>query len=394
TYIVFRLTKLCPWYILTAFFGDVFMDKWQQGNRPKAMSLLVAALLAAGMVSQLRSVTKESMFVPSTIEKERRSSHLKWEDGLDVLLSGIPDGSVVASDPLTSYSIPAFTRNYVMCALDQHAPPNDLILTDRIRDARDILSPYGSMAQTLELMRTHRATHVVLNGRLPSGMILDYWTMDPSIYPACREKFVSRPDLFDVIYDKDDFTVLAWNGTTDNRTDVAVNPFRLDSLPDGFTPVGRRAGVVDLEGIRIGADDVHGGSELPIAAVWSAPDTLRMANTVVFIRFDHLKPDLALGGKPFPKVARKLKERLTGERYRFRADHKIRNGFLSPDTWSPGHLMLDETVVSIPSGLAAGEYGVYMTILEVPNHPNYRFSDFLFDKDSLQGIRIGKITVR
>jgi len=394
TYLVFRLNKLCPYYILTAVFVAVFMDTWQRGKRPQAMSLFLAALLAAGMVFQLRSVTKESMFLQSTIEKERQTSHLKWEDGLNVLQTGIPDGSVVASDPLTSYSIPAFTSNYVMCALDQHAPPNDLLLTDRIRDARDILSPYVSMSRTMELMQKHRVTHVVLNGRLPSGMILDYWTMDPSIYPACRDKFLSIPEAFEMVYDEDDFTVFALNAAPHRQDESTADFLGADTLPEGFAPVGRKAGVVYLDGIAIGADRVHQGSRIPITALWSKRDSLQMANYVVFIRFDHTNPDLAMGGRPFPKIARKIKERTSGKRYRFRADHKISNGFRSPDTWGFGFPVVDESVVTVPNNIAPGEYGVYITMLERTNQPNYRLSDFFYDDDSLQGIRVGTIEIR
>ena len=118
-----------------------------------------------------------------------------------------------------------------------------------------------------------------------------------------------------------------------------------------------------------------------------------MAYSLAFLNPVKPVPSTKHAGKPFPKIARKIKERTTGRSYRFSEYHKIRNGFLSPDTWSAGELVLDETRLRVPSNAAPGEYDVYVKLLEVKHQPTHRLRDYFFDDDSYQGVRAARITV-
>ena len=118
-----------------------------------------------------------------------------------------------------------------------------------------------------------------------------------------------------------------------------------------------------------------------------------LANYVVTIRIDHAAPNLPLGGKPWPKIARKTKEAMTGTRYRFRADHKIRNGFLSPDTWNDHDMVLDRTALRLPQNMVPGRYNVFVKFILEANKPNVHVRDLFYDDDSYQGVRVGGITI-
>ncbi|MCI0479556.1 hypothetical protein L0Y59_03345, partial [Candidatus Uhrbacteria bacterium] len=99
-------------------------------------------------------------------------------------------------------------------------------------------------------------------------------------------------------------------------------------------------------------------------------------------------------GKPFPKIARKIKEKLTGRSYRFSEFHKIRSGFLSPDSWPAGKIVLDETVVPVPPNAAPGEYIVTVKLLTMQHQPTYRLADFFSDGDVYAGTVIARVTIR
>ena len=92
-------------------------------------------------------------------------------------------------------------------------------------------------------------------------------------------------------------------------------------------------------------------------------------------------------------MTRKIKEMWIGARYRFREQHKIRNGFLSPDTWSGDDMILDETLVHIPKYLVPGRYAISVKLFAEVHQPNYRVRDFLYDDDAYQGIRVLEISI-
>jgi len=300
----------------------------------------------------------------------------------------------VASDPLTSYSVTAFTAYHTVCTFDQHAPPNDMLLEKRLQAARDILSPYVSMDRATALLAEHRATHVIVNDRFPANVRIDYWSMNHEMFPAMREKFDSHPEAFEEVYAKDGFVVFRWNGRQVEPDSAFSTPFILAAVPDEMTRVGKEAGEAVLEGFALSENSLSPGRPLDIGLVWSGRGEYPFRNYAVAVRFDHTNPGLPLGGKPFPKLARKIKEKLTGRSYRFSEFHKIRSGFLSPDTWRRGELALDETRLHIPSNAAPGEYTVSIKLLTLQHQQTYRLKDIFSDDDVYAGLPVVRITIR
>ena len=134
-YLVFRLDAMVPVYMLPAF----FVASWKPyGAR------LTKTVLAISILALVIPLLRQNAFTPSVLSAERRRGPDRWARGLYQLAETLPPGSVIASDPVTSYLISAFTPHYVVCTLDQHAPPNDLHVEARMTAARDIVSPYTS----------------------------------------------------------------------------------------------------------------------------------------------------------------------------------------------------------------------------------------------------------
>ena len=390
TYLAFRLILISPFYLLPAYFLVRSFSGWRSGPRPGMWPRLLTGFVLIAAAVQLRPLAGAALGGGNDGD---RMSYTRWQDGLDYL-STLPEPVVVASDPVTSYSIPALTPHYVVCTLDQHASPNDLRVEERILAGRDILSPFVSAARSLELMNTHGATYVVLNQRFEGPMRLHYWSMDPSVYAAVRAKFMERPDLFDPVFDRDGFTVLRASGLMPAAGDPPPNPYLVDSIPHGFRTVGRQAGVAVLRAVSLESDRIERGGTVQLGLVWSTRGEHALENYVVAVRFDHQDPGLPLAGKPFPKLTRKVMEAFRGERYRFRSEHKLVGGFFGPDAWDAGQLVLDRNPIRVPSDMAPGSYRVSVTLLVVANQPNYRVHDLLFDDDVYQGLAIGQVTVR
>jgi len=168
----------------------------------------------------------------------------------------------------------------------------------------------------------------------------------------------------------------------------------VDKLPSPLDPLGLQAGDAILEGYHIGDDRLDTGEAVELKLAWSGSEKYPFRNYVVAIRFDHTDPGLPLGGRPFPKIARKIKEKITGRSYRFSEYHKIRSGFLSPDAWPGGKLVLDETSVRVPPTAAPGEYRVTVKLLTLQHQPTYRLKDFFSDDDVYSGIPIARVTIR
>jgi hypothetical protein len=143
TYLVHRLDQAMPYFLLPA----IFISALVAGRLTRRVGpggvlgiLCIVVAVATGVIELPRGlgVTREARARIAT------DTPVRWQAGLGELATRIPHGSVIASDPVTSYAITAFTPHYVLSTLDQHAPPNDRLAPVRMTAARDILSPFTS----------------------------------------------------------------------------------------------------------------------------------------------------------------------------------------------------------------------------------------------------------
>lgn len=393
TYLVYRLGIICPYYILAAYFLVTAVRGGAPGSPAWGpLRRVVLAVTAFAVLAGLAPALGPNAFSPSTIAAERATSYLRWEDGLSKLRE-LPGRAVIASDPVTSYMISAFTPHFVVCTFDQHAPPSDLFARERSIAARDILSPFTSVSDKGHQVELHQVTHVVVNEDLAAPDRSDFWTVGKESVPLVKGRLGALDDIFIEESAAGGFRVYRVAGDAPRRVAAVQNPFLRRRIPADATKIAETAGLARLEAARIAAPDtVRGGDEIEVTLYWLRQDELPLDKYVVTIRFDQTDLELPFGGKPFPKVARKVKERVDGERYRFRHDHQIMDGFLSPDTWPPGVFVIDRTLVRIPAYAAAGRYEVRAKLITGSTGPNYRLRDFLYDDDIYQGAVIGEIT--
>ncbi|MFH1756372.1 MAG: hypothetical protein ABIA59_11800, partial [Candidatus Latescibacterota bacterium] len=96
------------------------------------------------------------------------------------------EGTVILSDPVTSYRLSALTGAKVVAVLHQHGNPNDPYAFDRLKAVRDVLSPFTSQEEAVAAMDRYGANYLVCNGasRRPSQAFLSDW--DPMLYEIIR----------------------------------------------------------------------------------------------------------------------------------------------------------------------------------------------------------------
>jgi len=388
SYLVYRLDRVVPWFVLPAALIVVRADESAGAGRRTARRVcvvLAAAACAWGILS-----FASGTFSKTARENERAASYLEWSGALDEMAARIPAGETVVADPVTSYSIPAVTPLHVLCTLDQHAPPNDRRASERMLAARDIISPYTTHARRTELLRAWGARYVAISTVVPQNVVLDYWTLTPPVARRAIERFDGRPDLFERILERNGIVVYRWTGRDGDDTKPPTP--MVARLPRQTTAMDAVFGPVELVAARLHASDLARGALLPIDLYWRARNA-PPGNYVVSIRLDARSLVLPLHGRPFPKITRKLLERLRGVRYRSRTDRMTGGGIFGPGVWPEGALVHDTVEVPIPRDLAAGRYTVRAIIRRRAHIANHRLRDFFFDDDSYNGAVIGTVTI-
>jgi len=394
TYLAYRLGVASPLYLLAAYFvvaatrtGRVGLPAWGPCRRLATVVIMVAIAAAAAPIAG------KNAFSRATLREERENSYLRWEPGL-LALNDLPEGSVIASDPITSYAITAFTPHKVVCTFDQHGPPGDLLARERTVAARDILSPFTSASDKAHQLAAHGATHVVVNEDLGPLRLGDYWTVSDKSAPLITGRFGTLKSFFEEEGNAGHVRVYRFTGASPPHVATIRNPLLRRQVPDSAERVGQTAGRARVEAASIaGLDSIPAGGSIEVTLYWIREGEMPLDKYVVSIRVNRMDLDLPFGGRPFPKVVRKVKEMIDGVRYRFRQDHLIVDGFLSPDAWPPGLFVLDRTTVQIPEDVAAGRYTVRAKLLTRVTSPNYRLHDFLYDDDIHEGAVIGEIKI-
>ncbi|HKQ58888.1 MAG TPA: hypothetical protein VJY35_13570 [Candidatus Eisenbacteria bacterium] len=394
-YLLMRMVWMAPLAALLAWVLPGLVEALRRGPArvPAALALLgVAWLLKPALVDSALVLAHPA----AQAATERPWGTGPWVDALDWMKQGLPAGSVVLSDPATSYSVPMHTGLYVVTLSDQHSSPNDAHALERILDARDALDPWASWDRVRELLRRHGVDAIALNNRFPSPPPLDYWTPRPSWFAASRARFDRWPAAFERVFDTGDFVVYRVHREALDMIDepAPVRPFVAPWTPaegpgrsvDAHLPAILRFG--------LSQDRASQGDTLTGIADWRATRRMTAGSYIVAVRFDRALPDSARPPRLFAKPARKLIERANGERYRFREDHLPVGGAYGVDLWRPDQVVRDSFTVVVPRDVADGTYRVQIRMLVQPHYANYRLSDYFLDEDYYTGLEVGSLTLQ
>ena len=158
----------------------------------RGRSRLAAAAMLGLLALALGPAALDAVRVPAAwgrmVAEERAFTPLPWAGDLARADSLLGPDRVLLSDPVTSYSIPMMSREYVVTMLDQHSPPSDPNAVRRLLDARDALDPYAAWARTREVVHRYGVDAIVLNNRYREVPFADYWAPRPAWFAAARAR--------------------------------------------------------------------------------------------------------------------------------------------------------------------------------------------------------------
>ena len=327
---------------------------------------------------------------------EDEISPLAWRHELRWMEQHLEPGSVVLSDPATSYAVPMLTGHYVVSLVDQHSSPNDPNALRRLLDARDALDPYASWARTREVVDRYGVDVIVLNGRFRSAPRFNYWAPSREWYAAARARLDLHPEAFEPARDATGFVIYRVRRPALDSL-AAPPPLRpyVERFEPGRFSIARRTGdgAPALHELRLWPRMLAPGDTLRGVALWRVLEPLPAGSYRVALRFDRALPGGFEPPAAIAKPARKLLERTARQLYRFRADHLPTDGAYGVDLWRPDEVVSDSFTLEIPREAADGEYAVEIKMYRTPHYPNFRLSDYFFDRDYFSGLRAATIRV-
>ncbi|MBI5171090.1 MAG: hypothetical protein HZA61_16510 [Candidatus Eisenbacteria bacterium] len=396
-YLTMRFVWLLP---LAGALAFAVTESWKALRAGPALSRVRGGVALAGVVFLVHLPLLDAVHVLSrpqdVLAAQAKTSVERWKDALAWMDRELPKGSVVLSDPATSYSIPMMTRHWVATLVDQHSSPNDSLGLARILDARDALDPYATWERTREVTRRWGVTAIALNDRFAETPRLDYWAPSRGWYTLARARFDAHPEAFERVYDSGDFVVYAIRTAALDTLAAAPTPRPFvrpyDPARDTLA-AAMGADLPELAGAHVEPAVVRAGDSVTVTLDWRAPRALPAGSYLVAVRVDRDMPADFSAPEWIEKPARKLYEISHGRLYRFRRDHLPVNGAYGPDLWRPGEVVRESAVLNLPRDLAPGEWRVEVRMLRQPHYPNYRLSDIFFHRDYYSGVKVSTLRV-
>jgi hypothetical protein len=362
--------------------------------RTRATAWAMLALVALAFAPAVLDAARVMIHGREIAAAERERTAAAFADDVRVLERDLGAGSVVLSDPLTSYVVPMLSGQYVVTLLDQHSSPSDAHALDRLMDARDALDPYADWNRTREVIDRYGVTAIVLNARMKDVPTLDYWTPRHDWFTEARARLDRHPSAFAPLLDRGDFVVYGVHRAALDSLEGsdAPRPFVSRYVP-GRDGIARRIGrgIPALLGLGLSPALASPGDTLHGVIAWRSLEHLPAGSYQVAVRFDR---DLPGGFHPpafISKPARKLIEKWRHERYRFRVDHLPVGGDFGVDLWQPGDVVRDSFEIAVPADVAPGDYQVRVRMIRQPHYPNFRLSDYFFDDDYYAGVVAGQL---
>jgi hypothetical protein len=346
-------------------------------------TVLSLGALAIFLVSFLRpAVLNLSRDFSSMIAKKTERTEFRGYD-LSGFLSDIPDNSVIASDPATSYMISASTDHFIVVALDQHGSPSDDEAVTRVRNTRDLFDPAIPIDRSLCWLKEKKVEYIVIDTQPDSRV--DFFgvtsVQDPD--SAIVKMRASAPLVTEVKSSNDMYLFeLNWNESVP-----------MDSIPQkGGIDVltGQGPGTIDeisLSGFTLENDTVRPGDSLVIDLVWRNTGIVPFGLPLEWtIRFDTGFPQGRFYREWYGKQYRRKIERRNGEFYRYTVSGRILGDGTFPDNWGSEGKHRQQIMIKLPEFMAPGEYIVKLSWRRIPYIPNRSLADYLNNNDSYEGM--------
>ncbi|MBN2184284.1 MAG: hypothetical protein JW746_03050 [Candidatus Krumholzibacteriota bacterium] len=314
-------------------------------------------------------------------------------DMYDALNNLIPPGSIIVSDPVTSYSIPAFADQFVICTLDQHSIPNDSTALERILDSREIFQFAGTPGDIAGLMEKYRSEYIVINGRIPDSVQPVFWKPDIESFTR-TDSLLSGASGFEKLYSHRSLSIYRLGSDFREKERSATEESEWPRITADQSLLLKESGE---EGIYIKdvicRQVVKRGDILELTIEWIAVSGCDPKGYYAYVRFNTQFDKGRLFRKSYGKIYRKILEARDDKRYRFRSGFIPFNGLFPPDKWPIGRVVAEKVAIPIPEDIKAGKYEVAVRLSHRTQYPNYTLSDLFTDDDIYQGVEMGIIVI-
>ncbi len=401
SYLLLRFEFAAPSVIIAAYLmRELWLKPWRK------RSTVSGAAAIFGWIFIFLILGYPILNMPSDISNlwrngaplQKKSSGLNLIDLYETVNRRIPSEHVIASDPITSYCIPAFTDQFVVCPYDQHSTPNDSTALTRIIDCRELYNPFASIEDIEEVLRKYNAEYLVINGRIPEDIQTMYWKPDLKGAEQVRARLIRSGDLFEVMYAGDALTLFKCQSGVPRESEAIAPitvPFVGDSvkIQEVYSAYESGESAVRIKSFIQDRKLVKRGDTLKIQIQWLALNPPPIKRYVVYIRFDTEFKKGFLYRKSFGKVYRKLYEKISQRRYRFRIDHQPLNGIIPPDTWPVLREIKDTVDIVVPRDISPGTYSISVKLAERTQYPNYTLSEILTDTDFYSGVEVSRVII-
>lgn len=357
----------------------------------RAVLILGLGLVFAGVrpeaASRWASLSRPSPVNPWTLPGEAST----------LIERATPADAVVASDPLTSYAIPALTGRRTIVTLHQHSPPGDSRSLRRLSVANGLGAACVPLSDALTEAREEGATHLLVAP--VGGRRIDPFGAhrDPRNADLLEARFTGSTDLLEPLGEAAGFRlfrILAPGATPGERPAVAVGP---------GPPPGAR--VFEAHGVELAVhsgalpERASRGGRLPLSVHWrqaagrATPAAYREVQVHLRVESEAMG-GADEGGGFLSKLRRRwIDEPRAGGLLRFRGVELPFRGLCPPDRWAVDSWMPDTLEITVPQSVVAGEARVRVSLEEVSLYPRLQLADLFSNEDRYSGPVLGRVII-
>jgi len=420
--VLFRVLYVAPIYPALGWVADWARERARRPTPRRGAALVVTAGLilafALQIVGALRFWGEGSERHVAFRENLPLGRALAALDAMDT------HPSTVASDPITSYEIPAYTRHYVLCPYNQHSSPADDRAIARTYDASAILNPLVAPSETWRRIEAYDVRYVLLNQTYPRYFRSYLSFVSPSTFAAQKAKFDAEPDRYTQVYGADSIWIYRVRREAGAPADdsgwrpAAVvsgeQPPALDSLrvlgphdaagasrdelaralrtkPTSVAP----ADGLELIGLSLADSNggrYHAGGFVHLRSYWRQRGKVTLP-VEAFLRAEAMTGDAKLDHPLFGRLYRAWREERRGEVLRFGRMHQPLEIWYPPFLWEEGAVYRDDYWLPIPKQAPPGRYRLRVHLAVTPYAENLALTDLISVRDSFDGPVVAEFEV-
>ncbi len=364
----------------------------------RVLSLLLIFLFAA---LPLRFAISGIMSETEKILLTDPESSLERGDILCELTRELPEGSVVISDPATSYLLSAYTDCFAVVTLGQHGSPCDGEALERISAVRNLFDPALPLSESAAWLMEKDIRYLVVD--TGGETMVDFFEAVPAeIVPAFLEKISRYPGLFVRKGERERYILFQLNIRFLDEMKNDVGEVKSEARKECCIfgeGMNRFEKAAEWEGIRfvslvLEEREVVAGDTVRGIFCWNAGESYKPGLPCSWnLRLDRDYPQGGLYRPWYDKQYRRIVERKKGTFYRYTAGGMIRSGSTMPERWGTGEDSGQRLFFVLPDNIAPGRYDLGLIVRRETYLPNRMIKDYLRNRDSLSGTLIGRIDI-